>query len=362
MAKFKQRIDHMLGDTSQQEARIREQVRQQTMVLPKKKRAWQMPVVASAATAVAILLFSSTVGLDFNSADKGWGQPYDPLDDLVEVIGQKRNGELSTYDFTQFESLPTIQSVETLQFVDRELFTLNGQSYQTVVERKPAIFNEVSYVAGDIVRTTADAGSHLPIYEDEFYEVVAVPGDRIILEDGRLRINGKRVSSPLLDKYEEMNVQIVGGYEQKLNAREYLLLNYFPAENTVQPATVTAVHKIYGKIIGLANSETNSIYQLKTLENAPNIGPEAYFDLFLYHSIFGDELLVAELTAKGSAPFPYADRIRQYFIEAGYRDVTYISDNEAIIRYDYEREGGSGYQFTMFKKQGTNIWQWGLLK
>lgn len=359
MAKFKRKLDAMMGDTSQQEARIRQRVQQQLQVKPK-KRAWQMPVVASAAGALAVFLFSSAVGLDFNSADEGYSTPYDPLDDLVEVIAQKRDGQLSTYDFTQFESLPTIQAVERLQYVDRELFSLNGKSYQAVLERQPAIFNEISYKVGDIVRTTADLGSHLPIYEDEYYEVIAVPGDRIILEDGRLRINGKRVDSALLDKYEEMNVDIVGGIEQKLNAREYLLLNYFPAEKSAQPAAVTAVHKIYGKVVGLAAAETTSIYSLQTLAAAPDVGPEVYFDLYLYDSIFGQGELATQLTAEGSAPFPYADRIRQYFIEAGYREVEYVSATEAIIRYDYGRQGGSGYQFTMYKQPGTNVWQWGL--
>lgn len=359
MTNFKNKMDDMFGDTSKQEARIAQHVRQQIMLPPPKRRTWQLPVITSLATALVILLIASTIGLNPNSADTGHGTPYDPLDDLVDVIAQKQKGLLSTYDFQQFESLPTIQSVSALQYVDREVFEVDDQSFQAVIERKPAIFNEVSYKQGAIVRTTADAGSHLPIYENEFYEVIAVPGDRIILENGRLRINGKRASSALLDKYEEMNVQLVGGYEQKLNAREYLLLNYFPYKQSAQPVTITAVHKIYGEVVAKVEQSAQTAYQLPILQNAPDLGPEAYFDLFLYHSIFGDAQIAQGLTREGSV-FPYSDRVRQYFIEAGYRNVTYVSDNEAIIRYDYEREGGSGYQFTMFKQPNTNIWQWGL--
>lgn len=348
-----------MGDTSAQENRIREQVRLQMNKPPKRKRSWQIPVIASAATALAIFLFSSTIGIDFNSADKGRGIAYDPLDDLVEIKALKQEDALSAIDYTQFELLPTVQSLQPLQYVDSQVFTLDGKKYRTVIERQRGIYDEVSYEQGDVVRTMRDGGSHLPIYEDEYYEVVAVPGDRVVLKDGKLKVNGHALHSDLMDKYEALNITIVGGYEQRLNAREYLLLNYFPAQGTVQAATINAVHKIYGEVVGLAKvNEADTVYGMQSLVDAANYGPEAYFDLFLYDLIFGDGTISEQLTIEG-ATFPYLDRVSEYFIEASYRTVTFESDTKAIIRYDYGRQGGNGYEFAMYKMPNSNIWQWG---
>lgn len=52
--------------------------------------------------------------------------------------------------------------------------------------------------------------SHLPTYADAYYEVVAVPGDRIVLKNGELKVNGKPLQSELLDIYKENGVEIAG--------------------------------------------------------------------------------------------------------------------------------------------------------
>jgi len=51
-----------------------------------------------------------------------------------------------------------------------------------------------------IVRTMTDTTSHLPTYKDVYYEVIAVPEDRVMLE------NGKSVQSSLMDRKSVFDV------------------------------------------------------------------------------------------------------------------------------------------------------------
>jgi signal peptidase I len=192
-----------------------------------------------------------------------------------------------------------------------------------------------------------------------FYEIIAVPGDRVVLQNGKLTVNGKQVQSALLDLYEEKGVTIAGGYDQLLNAREYLLLNHFPQENSLQPATINAVHKILGKVVGLAQrGVTETIYFDESLTQA-NYAPEQYFDLMLYDLIFGEGNIAQTLTVDG-ATFTVPTRASAYFLEEDYREVKYINNNEVEIRYSYGGNPNPTQTFKMYKQENSTVWRWGL--
>ena len=359
MTNFKDKLDDMMGDTSKQEARISQGVRakmQNQQIKP--KRSWQMPAVATAFVALIVFLVA-TYNFSEMSSNEGRGVPYDPLVDLYEIQLQRQDNTFSNINYDELLTFPTISELSTLQYIDREMFELNGMQYHTVIERQQKIFSEVVYGQGDIVRTMTNTGSHLPIYDDEYYEIVAVPGDRVELQNGRLTVNGKKVQSDLMDYYEENNIAIAGGYDQLLNAREYVLLNRFPAKDSLQPLTINAVHKIYGKVVGITEVEkTDSIY-IKTQFEGTNYSPEQYFDRYLYDLIFGDGT-VAQFLTVGNKSFPLPTRTSEYFLEAGYRKVEFITDEKVEIRYSYGLEGSEDHVFYMYKMPNSGIWQWGL--
>src|SRR5690606_5467087 len=170
--------------------------------------------------------------------------------------------------------------------------------------------------AGDIVRTMTDTTSHLPTYVDVYYEVIAVPGDRVVLQNGQLKINGKPLKSELMERYEQQEVKIAGGFDQLLNAREYFLLNHFPANGSVQGATITPVHKIYGKVAGVATEERTESMYLDYLAGqlTDDYSPEQLFDLYLYDDLLG----------YGNLPQTPAltqiSRLGELFVEASYRN------------------------------------------
>lgn len=340
----------MMGDTSVSEKRIQQQVRMKMTQppSPSKKRMWHIPVLTSFATAVALLLILTTMNSPLlSSSNDGRGVPYDPLDDLYDIMALRGDDALSTKNYTLFESLPTIQTLEPLQYIDNEAFMLQEESFSTVIERKAHMYDEPVYEQGDIVRTQTYTGSHLPVYNEDYYEVIAVPGDRIYLRDGQLTVNGEKISSRLLKQYADNDIHIAGGYEQVLNAREYLLLNHFPADNSLQGATIIPVHKIYGEVVGI-------MPQTVAAEVQPT-SAQQYFDALLYALEFNDGDGAAAFLQQGYT-FPYASRTGEFFLEAGYRTVREEGD-KAIIHYDFGREQGTTYTFMMYKT--SDGWQLG---
>ena len=360
MTNFKRKLDDMMGDTSRQEQRIQAGVREKMMSQQQKpKRSWQVPVVATAFVILAIFLGSSLYTNQQLTAKEGRGEPYDPLVDLLEIHSQRQNETFSAIDYEVFMELPTLTSLTDMQYVDSDLWTLEGQSYQTVIERQPDIFDKVVYKQGDVVRTMTNTGSHLPIYDDEYYEIVAVPGDRLTLQDGELTVNGKKVRTELLARYQELDVTIAGGYDQLLNAREYLLLNHFPKEQSVQPATINAVHKIYGKVAGVAQrGVTETIYFEENLAQS-SYDAVHYFDLYLYDLIFGTGNIAQQLTV-GDVEFVLPTRTSEYFLEAGYRTVAEVAEGKIAISYRYGLDRTAEHVFYMYKDTDSTIWKWGL--
>ncbi|WP_153732102.1 S26 family signal peptidase [Sporosarcina obsidiansis] len=353
MSDFKRKLDQMMGDTSEQEMRIRQRVHEKLRPSAKKS-SWKVLVVSAALPVVALLLLFTSNSLDLISSDEGRGIPYDPLDDLAQISALQKKQKLSAVDYEEFAALPHFDQVDGLYYVDKDGFTLKGSSdvVHTVIERKANLYDDVVYQAGDIVRTMTNTTSHLPTYDDVYYEVIAVPGDRVVLKNGKLKINGKLLQSDIMERYEEQKIEIVGGYDQLLNAREYFLLNHFPASETVQGATITPVHKIYGQVAGIATEgRTNSIY-LDYLSGQldGDYTPEQYFDLYLY-----DELLGLRNLPQTTA-FTQMNRLGELFLEASYRKSNPISENEVEIRYQYGREGVAEHVFSM--KQDVNSGRW----
>ena len=131
-----------------------------------------------------------------------------------------------------------------------------------------------------------------------------------------------------------------------------MLLNHFPAKGTVQGATVTPVHKIYGKLIGVATEgSTKSIYidylkdQLKS-----DYTPEEYFDLYLYDQLTGLNKLPE------SSVFAQSSRVGELFLEAAYRRAIPKADDKVEIRYQYGREGVVEQVFTMGRDTSSGQW------
>ncbi|GEN83788.1 hypothetical protein SLU01_21000 [Sporosarcina luteola] len=354
MSDFKRKLDQMMGDTTLQERRIKHHVRER-LQKPARKFSWQVLFVTAALPVVALVLFLAIDPVNLLSADQGPGTPYDPLDDLAQISALQKKKQLSAVDYEGFAELPHFDEVDGLHYVDKDQFSLKGSSdtYHTVIERKANLFDEVVYEAGDIVRTMTNTTSHLPTYMDAYYEVIAVPGDRVVLKNGKLKINGKPLQSELADRYKKEGVTILGGYDQLLNAREYLLLNHFPASETVQGATITPVHKIYGQVVGVATEErTDSMYiDYLSGQLADDYTPEQYFDLYLYDDLLGfDNLPETPL-------FSQLSRLGELFLEASYRKTAPISDNEVEIRYEYGREGVAGKVFHMKRNASSDRWE-----
>ena len=353
MSDFKRKLDQMMGDTTLQERRIKQRVNERLQT-PAKKFSWQVLFVTAALPVVALVLFLAVDPTNYLSAVQGPGTPYDPLDDLAQISALQKKKQLSAVDYEEFAGLAHFDQVDGLHYVDKEQFSLPGSSeaYHTVIERKADLFDEVVYETGDIVRTMTNTTSHLPTYNDAYYEVIAVPGDRVVLKNGKLRINGKPVKSDLMDRYDEQGVKIVGGYDQLLNAREYLLLNHFPASETVQGATITPVHKIYGQVVGVASEErTESIYiDYLSGELTGDYTPEQYFDLYLYDDLLG----FANLPE--TPLFSQLSRLGELFLEASYRTTATVSENEVEIRYEYGREGVAEQVFHMKRESNSDHW------
>ncbi|WP_252504370.1 S26 family signal peptidase [Sporosarcina sp. Marseille-Q4943] len=353
MSDFKRKLDEMMGDTSMRERRIKQRVHER-LYKPARKFSWQVVFVSAALPVVAMVLFLAIDPTNYFSANKGPGDPYDPLDDLAKISALQKTKQLSDVDYEEFAALPYFDEVDGLHYVDKERFSLNGStdSFHTVIERQERLFDEVVYEAGDIVRTMTNTTSHLPTYNDAYYEVVAVPGDRVVLKNGELRINGKPLQSELMDRYADKGVTIVGGYDTLLNAREYLLLNHFPASKTVQGATITPVHKIYGQVVGIATEEhTESMYiDYLTGQLTGDYTPEQYFDLYLYDDLLG----------YGNLPetpqFAQLSRLGELFLEASYRTAAPVSEDEVEIRYQYGREGVAEQVFHMKRDAGSDRW------
>ncbi len=343
----------MMGDTSKQERRIKQRVHERLRT-PAKKFSWQVLFVSAAIPIVALFLLLTIDPLNFLSSNKGPGVPYDPLNDLVQISALQKKKQLSAVDYEGFASLPHFDQVDGLYYVDKENFSLKGSSdaFHTVIERKANLFDEVVYEAGDIVRTMTNTTSHLPTYMDVYYEVIAVPGDRVVLKNGQLKINGKPLQSEIMDLYEKQEITIAGGYDQLLNAREYLLVNHFPASKTVQGAAITPVHKIYGQVVGLATEErTDSIYMdYLTGQLTGEYTPEQYFDLYLYDVLLGFGNLLE------TPAFTQISRVGELFLEASYREATSISENKIEIHYQYGREGVAERVFYMKRNAGSEHW------
>lgn len=354
MNDFKRKLDDMMGDTTMQERRIKRRVHERLQSAPARKFSWQVLFVSAALPVVALVLFLAIDPMNYLSADQGPGTPYDPLDDLAQISALQKKKQLSAVDYEEFAELPHFDQVDGLYYLDKEQFSLPGSSdsFHTVIERKANLFDEVVYEAGDIVRTMTNTSSHLPTYTDAYYEVIAIPGDRVVLKNGELKINGKPLESDLMERYEKQGVAIVGGYDQLLNAREYLLLNHFPASETVQGATITPVHKIYGQVVGVASEErTESIYMdYFAGQLTGDYTPEQYFDLYLYDDLLGF----------GNLPetplFAQLNRLGELFVEASYRESTPVSEDEVEIRYQYGREGVAEQVYTMKRDAGSNRW------
>ncbi|WP_432361351.1 S26 family signal peptidase [Sporosarcina sp. UB5] len=353
MNDFKRKLDQMMGDTSKRERRIKQRVHER-LYKPARKFSWQVLFVSAALPVVALALFLTIDPMNYLSADEGPGVPYDPLDDLAKISALQKTKQLSDVDYEEFATLPYFDEVDGLHYVDKERFSLNGKtdSFHTVIERQERLFDEVVYEAGDIVRTMTNTTSHLPTYNNVYYEVIAVPGDRVVLKNGVLKINGKSVQSDLMDRYEKHGVTIAGGYDQLLNAREYFLLNHFPASETVQGATITPVHKIYGQVVGVASEErTQSIYMDYLSDQLTgDYTPEQYFDLYLYDKLLGFGNLPEVPT------FAQTSRLGELFLEASYRESIPVSENEIEIRYQYGRAGVAEQEFTMKRDAGSNRW------
>lgn len=353
MSDFKRKLDQMMGDTSKQERRIKQRVHER-LPTPAKKFSWQVLFVSAAIPVVALFLILTIDPTNYLSSDKGPGIPYDPLDDLAQISALHKKQQLSAVDYEEFAALPHFDQVDGLYYVDKETFSVKGSSevMHTVIERKANLFDEVVYETGDIVRTMTNTTSHLPTYMDVYYEVIAVPGDRVELKNDQLKINGKSLPSDIMDRYEKQGITIAGGYDQLLNAREYLLLNHFPASKTVQGATITPVHKIYGQVVGVATEErTHSMYMdYLSGQLTGNYTPEQYFDLYLYDNLLGfgnlpETPAVTEIS-----------RLGELFLEAAYRRMAPVSDNEVEIRYQYGREGVADRVFTMKPDAGSDRW------
>jgi Signal peptidase, peptidase S26 len=353
LSDFKRKLDQMMGDTSEQERRIKQRVHE-SLQTSTKKFSWQVLFVTAAIPVVALFLIFAIDPTNQLSSDKGPGVPYDPLDDLAQISALQKKQQLSAVDFEEFAALPHYDQVDGLHYVDKEKFSLKGSSdaFHTVIERKAKLFDEVVYETGDIVRTMTNTTSHLPTYMDVYYEVIAVPGDRVVLKDGELKINGKPVQSEIMDRYEQQGITIAGGYDQVLNAREYFLLNHFPASNTVQGATITPVHKIYGQVVGVATEErTDSIYMdYLTGQLTGEYTPEQSFDLYLYDNQLGFDNLPE------TPAFTQISRLGELFLEASYRKTATVSENEVELRYQYGREGVAEQVFTM--KRNIDSGQW----
>ncbi|WP_107840813.1 S26 family signal peptidase [Metasolibacillus meyeri] len=355
MSDFKRKLDKMMGDTSMQERRIKQRIHENFRA-PVKKPSWQVPFVTAAIAVVALFLFITFNPLEQLSSNEGPEIPYDPLDDLAQISALQKKQLLSAIRYEKFAELPHFDKVDGLHYVDRGAFSLEGsdKTFHTVIERKANLYDSVVYQVGDIVRTMTNTTSHLPTYADAYYEVVAVPGDRVVLKNGQLKVNGKPLKSEILDYYEENSVTIVGGYDQLLNAREYFLINHFPASETVQAGTITPVHKIYGEVVGLATEEnTESIYFAK--EGANAYTAEQYFDLFLYDGLFGDGHLAQSLIDSKTS-FTQTNRLGELFLEAAYRKLSPISDNRVEVRYQYGRAGVNEHVFYMEQQSNTGIW------
>ena len=353
MSDFKRNLDEMMGDTSKQERRIKQRVHERLQT-PTRKFSWQVVFVTAALPVVAMILMLTIDTTNFLSSDSGPGVPYDPLDDLAQISALQKTKKLSAVEYEEFMGLPHFDRVDGMYYVDKEPFSLqeSSETFHVVLERKANLFDKVVYAAGDIVRTMTDTTSHLPTYKDVYYEVIAVPGDRVVLKNGKLKVNGKSVKSSLMDRYEEEGVTIAGGYDQLLNAREYLLLNHFPASDTVQGATITPVHKIYGQVVGVASVErTDSMYMdYLSGELTGDYSPEQYFDLYLYDDLLGLNYLPE------TAAFAQISRLGELFLEASYRTSVPVSENEVEIRYHYGREGVADQVFTMTRDTNSGRW------
>jgi len=350
---FKRKLDQMMGDTAKQERRIKQRVHDRLRT-PVKKFSWQVLIVSAAIPIVALFLILTIDPTNYLSSDKGPGVPYDPLDDLAQISALQKKKQLSAVDYEEFAALPHFDRVDGLYYVDKENFSLKGSSeaFHTVIERKANLFDEVVYKAGDIVRTMTNTTSHLPTYMDVYYEVIAVPGDRVVLKNGQLKINGKPMPSEIMNRYEKQGITIAGGYDQLLNAREYLLLNHFPASKTVQGATITPVHKIYGQVVGVATEErTHSIYMdYLSGQLTGEYTPEQYFDLYLYDDLLGFGNLPE------TPAFTEISRLGELFLEASYRKTAPVSENEIEIHYLYGREGVAERVFYMKRDAGSERW------
>ncbi|ARK24058.1 signal peptidase I [Sporosarcina sp. P37] len=354
MNDFKRKLDQMMGDTTEQERRIKQRVHENLQPPRKRTFSWQALLVTAALPAVALLLVFNLISDNQLSSDQGPGTPYDPLDDMAQISALQKKNQLSNVDYEEFANLPEVKNVDKLLFIDSEAFSLqwSTDTFHTVIERKADMYDAIVYEPGDIVRTLTNTSSHLPTYAGVYYEIVAVPGDRVVLKDGQLKINGNKLSSDLMKRYEENNVTIAGGYDQLLNAREYLLLNHFPAEGTVQGATITPVHKIFGEVVGLATEEgTDSIYMdYLTDRLQADYTPEQYFDLYLYDQLLNGNKL------PGSAAFAQSTRVGELFLEAAYRRATPLSANQTELRYHYGREGVAEIVFTMGRNTDSEPW------
>ena len=354
MNDFKRKLDQMMGDTTEQERRIKQRVHDDLQPSRKRQFSWQALLVTAALPVVALLLVFNLIPDSQISSDQGPGTPYDPLDDMALISALQKKDQLSNIDYEEFASLPIAKKVDGLLYVDDESFSLqwSTDTFHPVLERKADLYDATVYEPGDIVKTFTNTNSHLPTYAGVYYEVVAVPGDRVVLQNGKLSINGNKLSSELMERYKEQNITIAGGYDQLLNAREYLLLNHFPAKGTVQGATVTPVHKIYGKLIGVATEgSTKSIYidylkdQLKS-----DYTPEEYFDLYLYDQLTGLNKLPE------SSVFAQSSRVGELFLEAAYRRAIPKADDKVEIRYQYGREGVVEQVFTMGRDTSSGQW------
>lgn len=351
MNKFKRQLDEMMGDTSAQERRIQQNVRQRLHAGKQSKRAL---FIAAALPVTAMLIILSIIPSNFLQSAEGPSVPYDPLNDLAEISALQKKQQLSSIDYETFASLPVIEQTSALQYIDEVPFTLAGSSetFHTVIERKANLFDDIVYTKGGIVRTMTNTTSHLPTYIDTYYEVLAVPGDRVKLAKGELTINGKPAESELLAYYDAQQISIAGGYEQLLNAREYFLLNRFPAPGTLQGAAITPVHKIFGEVTAVASEQrTESMYFDYLQDELSNrYSPAQYFDLYLYDELFGTQKL-PQMPA-----FAQTSRLGELFIEASYRKELLLSETEAEIRYEYGRKGVAEQIFAMEKDRASGAW------
>ncbi|PIC62922.1 signal peptidase I [Sporosarcina sp. P13] len=353
MSDFKRKLDQMMGDTSDQERRIKQRVHEELQPTGK-KHSWRVLVVTAALPVVALLLIMTFIPSNLLSSDEGRGVPYDPLDDMAQISALQKKQMLSSIDYEEFAKLPHFDTVDGLNYVDKTPFTLQGSSdtYHTVIERQANLFDDIVYEAGDIVRTMTNTSSHLPTFDDVYYEVLAIPGDRVVLKNGELTINGKPVDTEIMERYKERDIQIAGGYDQLLNAREYFLLNHFPRSESVQGATITPVHKIYGQVVGVATEEkTRSVYlDYLSGQLTGDYKPEQIFDVYLYDELFG----LRDLPQ--TAGFAQISRKPEMFLEASYRKVTMRSDNQVEIRYQYGRQGVAEHVFTMGRDASSGRW------